>query len=100
MSNLVDTGIWSAPRVSTTGHRQSRVSVMAKDWTDTGRKSRMRGYSSMGDSVPLVMTTVWKRPKMGFMASEASRQQSWMMGSGTAGSRSSYGSVMTAKPRL
>ncbi len=30
----------------------------------------------MGDSVPLVMTTVWNLLKMGFMASDASRHDS------------------------
>jgi hypothetical protein len=43
----------------------------------------------MGDSVPLVITTVWNLANTGRMASEASRQDSWMTGSGTEGSRSS-----------
>lgn len=44
---------WSVPRVTTTGQMQSRESVMEKDWIATGLKLRMRGYSSMGLSVPL-----------------------------------------------
>lgn len=40
----------------------------------TGWKSRMRGYSDSGDSVPLVMTTDWKRLKTGRIARLASRQ--------------------------
>ncbi len=60
--------------MTTTGHKQSRVSVIAKLWMDTGWKLRMRGYRSMGDRVPLVMTTLWNLLKMGRMAREASRQ--------------------------
>lgn len=52
------------------------VSVMAKDWMATGLKLRMRGYRSMGDSVPLVMTTVWNFWNTGFTARLASRQLS------------------------
>jgi len=89
MSNLVDTGSWSDPRVSTTGHRQSRVSVMLRDASATGWKLRIRGYRSMGLSVPLVMTTVWYFANTGRIASEASRQERWMTGSGTEGRRSS-----------
>ncbi len=53
-----------------------RVSVIAKDWIATGWKLRMRGYRSMGDSVPLVMTTVWNFWNTGFTARLASRQLS------------------------
>ena len=42
----------------------------------TGLKLRMRGYRSMGDSVPLVMTTVWNFWNTGFTARLASRQLS------------------------
>jgi len=49
---------------------------MAKDWMATGWKLRMRGYRSMGDSVPLVMTTVWNLRNTGFTARLASRQLS------------------------
>ena len=48
--------------------------VMAKDWMATGLKLRMRGYRSMGDSVPLVMTTVWNFENTGRTAKLASRQ--------------------------
>jgi hypothetical protein len=71
---------------------------MLKDWMATGLKLRMRGYRSMGDSVPLVMMTDWYLPNTGRMASEASRQESWMTGSGMSGRRSSWGSMMIAKP--
>jgi hypothetical protein len=37
----------------------------------------------MGDRVPLVITTVWHFANTGRTAREASRQDSWMMGSGT-----------------
>jgi len=56
------------------------VSVMANDWMATGWKLRMRGYRSMGDSVPLVMTTVWNLRNTGFTARLASRQLSCARG--------------------
>lgn len=65
---------WSVPRVSTTGHKQSLVRVMFKLAMLTGWKSRMRGYRLRGDSVPLVMTTLWNLLKMGRIARLASRQ--------------------------
>ena len=55
---------------------------MAKDWMATGWKLRMRGYRSMGDSVPLVMTTVWNFWNTGFTARLASRQLSCRTASG------------------
>ena len=58
------------------GEGARRVSVMANDWMATGWKLRMRGYRSMGDSVPLVMTTVWNLRNTGFTARLASRQLS------------------------
>ena len=61
------------------------VSVMAKDWMATGWKLRMRGYRSMGDSVPLVMTTVWNFWNTGFTARLASRQLSCRAVSGFQG---------------
>jgi hypothetical protein len=45
----------------------------------TGWKSRMRGYRLRGDSVPLVMTTLWKRLNTGRIARLASRQLQEMM---------------------
>ena len=58
LSYLLLTGIWSAPRVRTTGHRHSRVSVICRLRHATGMKSSSLGYSSMGERVPLVSTTV------------------------------------------
>lgn len=52
------------------------MSVMAKDRMATGLKLRMRGYKSMGDRVPLVMTTVWNFWNTGRTARLASRQLS------------------------
>ena len=51
-------GAGAAARHPTIQASAHRVRVMAKDWMATGLKLRMRGYRSMGDSVPLVMTTV------------------------------------------
>ncbi len=67
---------------------------MLRLWQMTGLKLRMRGYKSMGLSVPLVMMTDWNLVNTGFMASDASRHASWMTGSLTVGIRSSNGSVM------
>mmetsp|Transcript_24129 Transcript_24129/g.72521 ORF Transcript_24129/g.72521 Transcript_24129/m.72521 type:complete len:272 (-) Transcript_24129:276-1091(-) len=78
----------------------SREKDMAKEWTARGSKPRILGYMSMGDRVPEVMTTDWKRSKTGFIAIEASLQQNWKSGSGRAGERSSYGSMMMQKPCL
>ena len=77
---------------------QLRASVMGRLWMTTGWKLRILGNMSMGLSVPDVMTTDWNFSKTGRMASEASRQLSWMTGSGIEGSRSSKGSMMMAKP--
>ena len=41
----------------------------------------MRGYISIGESVPEVMTTDWNRSKTGLIAIEASLQQNWNSGS-------------------
>lgn len=59
--------------------------VMDSEATATGWKLRILGYRSMGLRVPEVMTTDWNLLKMGFMAREASRQASWMTGSGICG---------------
>ena len=64
----------------------------------TGLKLSSRGYSSIGDSVPLVMKTLWNFSNTGRTASEASRQHSWNTGSGMFGYRSSYGSRISEKP--
>jgi hypothetical protein len=65
---------WSVPRVSTTGHKHSRVSVMFRLAMLTGWKSRIRGYRLRGDSVPLVITTDLNLLNTGRMAKLASRQ--------------------------
>lgn len=44
-------------------------------------KPRMRGYISMGESVPEVITTDWNLSKTGFIAIDASLQQNWKRGS-------------------
>ena len=46
---------------------------MVKLAMTTGWKSSMRGYMKSGESVPEVITTVWKRSITGRMAMEASR---------------------------
>ena len=62
------------PLVRTMGQRQSLVSVIVKLLEMTGWKFRRRGYRSNGLNVPDVITTVWKRSKTGFIASDASKQ--------------------------
>mmetsp|Transcript_13350 Transcript_13350/g.33985 ORF Transcript_13350/g.33985 Transcript_13350/m.33985 type:complete len:205 (+) Transcript_13350:1041-1655(+) len=52
----------------------------------------------MGESVPEVITTLWKRSKTCLMAMEASRQHSCITGSGSEGVRSSDGSSRMEKP--
>lgn len=49
---------------------------MERERMHTGWKLSRRGYRSMGDSVPEVMMTDWKRSNTGLMAREASRQLS------------------------
>ena len=97
-SKRVDMAIWSAPRVTTIGHRQSRVSDIVSERATTGVKPNSFGYRSMGLSVPLVITTDWKRSKTDLMARLASRQLNWITGSGSPGVRSSKGSKIMAKP--
>jgi len=75
-----------------------RLYDMEKEWTAHGSKPRMRGYISIGERVPEVMTTDWKRSKTGLMAMEASLQQNWKSGSCSVGVRSSYGSMMMPNP--
>ena len=58
-----------------------RLYDIEKEWTAHGSKPRMRGYISIGESVPEVMTTDWKRSKTGLIAMEASLQQNWKRGS-------------------
>ena len=108
-SNLEERAAWSAPRVTTSGQMTLREKDMEKEWTATGLsrhgararkepaedgvaagrglesvgyvKPRMRGYISMGESVPEVITTDWNLSKTGFIAIDASLQQNWKRGS-------------------
>ena len=82
----------------TIGHRHSRVSVIGSELTHTGLNDNRRGYSSIGDRVPLVMKTLWNFSKTGRTASDASKQHSCRTGSGMFGYRSSYGSRIRANP--
>lgn len=82
----------------TMGSRQGRASVMVKLLMTTGSKSNIFGYMSMGDSVPEVITTVWKREKTGAMAMEESKQLKCIMGFDTVGVLSSKGSTMMVNP--
>lgn len=52
----------------------------------------------MGDSVPEVITTVWKREKTGAMAIDESKQLKCIMGFDTVGVLSSKGSTMIVNP--
>ena len=61
------------------------MSVMVKDWMATGLKLRMRGYKSMGLSVPDVMTTVWNLANTGLTARLASKQLNCSTASVTLG---------------
>ncbi len=47
-SNFVEIGIWSVPRVTTTGQMQSRVSVIENDWIATGLKFRILRQATGG----------------------------------------------------
>ena len=58
-----------------------RLYDIEKEWTAHGSKPRIRGYMSMGESVPEVMTTDWKRSNTGLIAMDASLQQNWKSGS-------------------
>lgn len=53
---------------------------------------------SIGDNVPDVMTTLWKRVKIGFIAIEQSKQLKFNIGLATVGVLSSNGSIITVKP--
>lgn len=53
---------------------------------------------SIGDSVPEVMTTDWKRWKIGFIAIDESRQLKCKIGLATVGVLSSNGSTIIVKP--
>lgn len=53
---------------------------------------------SMGDNVPDVMTTLWKRWKIGFIAIDESKQLKCKIGLITVGVFSSNGSTITVNP--
>lgn len=53
---------------------------------------------SIGDNVPDVMTTLWNREKIGFIAIDESRQLKCRIGLATVGVLSSNGSMITVKP--
>jgi hypothetical protein len=81
------------------------ASVMDKLALITGSKSRIFGYISIGESVPEVITTVWKRSRTGRIAIEASMQfkckiDSWVLlssGSKTSENPSEYVLTIVAK---
>ena len=99
-SNLEERAAWSAPRVTTSGQMTLREKDISKEWTAHGAKPRILGYISMGERVPEVITTLWKRSKTGLIAIDASLQHSWKSGSRSVGVRSSYGSMRMLKPRV
>ena len=90
---------WSLPRVMTRGKKELRVSVIGYDSCTTGVNCSIFGYISSGEMVPEVMTTLLKRSKTGWMASEGSRQAKWKIGFGTVALSVSKGSRMRMKPK-
>ena len=69
-------GLRGGYRVTSSGSRQGRKVDMGRDRRITGWKLSSFGYRSIGESVPEVMITDWKRSITGLMAMEASRQLS------------------------
>jgi hypothetical protein len=59
--------------VRTIGRRQGLARVIVKEAITLGLKFRIFGYISRGESVPEVITTVWKRSKIGLTAIDASK---------------------------
>ena len=57
----------------TIGRRQGLARVIVKEAITLGLKFRIFGYMSRGESVPEVITTVWKRSKIGLTAIDASK---------------------------
>lgn len=82
----------------TIGSKHGRASVIVNELITAGSKSRILGYMSMGDRVPDVMTTLWKRAKIGLIAIDESRQLKCSTGLATVGVLSSNGSMMTVNP--
>ena len=80
------------------GSKQGRASVIVKELIITGSKSKIFGYISIGESVPDVITTAWKRLKTGAIAIEESKQLKCSIGLMTVGVLSSKGSTMIVKP--
>ena len=64
----------------------------------TGEKSNIFGYISIGLKVPDVITTDWKRLKIGLMAIDESRQLKYKIGFETVGVLSSNGSIIIVNP--
>eukprot|EP00123_Amoebidium_parasiticum_P003769 comp15076_c1_seq1/m.11724 comp15076_c1_seq1/g.11724 ORF comp15076_c1_seq1/g.11724 comp15076_c1_seq1/m.11724 type:complete len:307 (+) comp15076_c1_seq1:1366-2286(+) len=97
-SNLELTATWSSPLVTIMGAMQLRLRVMGKLWMVTGLNCSTLGYMSSGDSVPDVITTVWKRSNTGLMAMDASMQLKCRISFLMAGALSSQGSMMRLNP--
>ena len=57
------------------GRMHCLARVMVNEAITTGWKSRILGYMSRGERVPLVMTTVWNRSNTGRMAMLESMQE-------------------------
>lgn len=82
----------------TIGNKHGRANVIVNELITTGSKSNILGYMSIGDNVPDVITTLWKRWKIDLMAIEESRQLKCNIGLATVGVLSSNGSTMIVKP--
>lgn len=82
----------------TIGSKHGRASVIVNELIITGSKFKIFGYMSMGDNVPDVMTTLWKRSKIGFIAIDESKQLKFRIGFETVGVLSSNGSTITVNP--
>lgn len=82
----------------TIGNKHGRASVIVNELIKTGWKSRIFGYISIGDKVPDVMTTLWNRWKIGFIAIDESKQLKCKIGFATVGVLSSNGSTITVNP--
>lgn len=80
------------------GNRHGLANVIVNEHITTGSKSKIFGYMSIGDSVPDVMTTLWKRVKIGFIAMDESKQLKFNIGFATVGVLSSNGSIITVNP--
>lgn len=76
MSNRVVMGTWSAPRVTTMGHMQSRSMDMVNERDTTSRSMPSSlGYKFSGLSVPEVITVVRNRWNTGRIANSESDER-------------------------